>query len=259
MSLIKCKECGKKISSKSNQCVHCGYTINAKDYENVVSKKKPIKAITLGVIVLFILMIIILQIPKWINQNKFKKIFDDTSILTSGYTSSGLTYLWLYPNSFTMEYTEYVDGSRDEHADGSEVEINGSVKFENSNTLLLTYDEGSITCSILAINVLDCDGAVFRRYDGSYGDEEECQLDFSEREPIIAAGFNDVYYGNKLGASYNNPYEKTDTCYQAYDSNYHTGVYNGYERSKRTNDAYEEALKGNGCLGLGGQCYNPGR
>lgn len=254
MSLVKCKECGKKISSTSSQCVHCGCTINAKDYENVVPKKKPIKLITLGVIVLFIIVILIIQIPKWINQNKFKKIFADDSILANGYTTSGLTYLWIYPSGFTMEYDEYDIG----YVKGKEVKIEGSVKVENSNTLLLVHDEGSITCSILAINVLDCDGDVFRRYDGIYGDEEECQLDFSESEAVIAAGLDDAFFGRQ-GASYNNPYEKTDTCYQAYDSDYSRGVFNGYEKRKRADEAYEKALKGNACLGMGGQCYNPVR
>lgn len=29
MSLIICPECGKEISNKSNQCIHCGYPINS--------------------------------------------------------------------------------------------------------------------------------------------------------------------------------------------------------------------------------------
>ena len=27
MSLIRCPECGKEISDKSKQCVHCGYPL----------------------------------------------------------------------------------------------------------------------------------------------------------------------------------------------------------------------------------------
>ena len=30
MSLIKCPECGKEISDKSVQCIHCGYPLNNK-------------------------------------------------------------------------------------------------------------------------------------------------------------------------------------------------------------------------------------
>lgn len=52
MSLVKCKECGKKISNTSDKCVHCGYIIDTKDYENIVPKKKPVKLIIFIVIVL---------------------------------------------------------------------------------------------------------------------------------------------------------------------------------------------------------------
>ena len=30
MSLIKCPECGKEISNKAPQCIHCGFPINNK-------------------------------------------------------------------------------------------------------------------------------------------------------------------------------------------------------------------------------------
>ena len=30
MSLIKCPECGKEVSDKSEVCIHCGYPINKK-------------------------------------------------------------------------------------------------------------------------------------------------------------------------------------------------------------------------------------
>ena len=28
MALIKCPECGKEISNKSKQCIHCGYPLD---------------------------------------------------------------------------------------------------------------------------------------------------------------------------------------------------------------------------------------
>ena len=28
MALIKCPECGKEISDKANQCIHCGYPLS---------------------------------------------------------------------------------------------------------------------------------------------------------------------------------------------------------------------------------------
>lgn len=43
MALIKCPECGKEISDKSKQCIHCGYPLD--DTENAVNKCNFFKAI----------------------------------------------------------------------------------------------------------------------------------------------------------------------------------------------------------------------
>ncbi len=56
MSLIKCPECGKEISDKSDKCIHCGYPlkkhtiINNKEYDlsyelNLVLNNRNIEAI----------------------------------------------------------------------------------------------------------------------------------------------------------------------------------------------------------------------
>lgn len=209
------------------------------------------KLIILGIIIIPIITIIAMQIPKWTNQNKFKEIFDDTSILANGYTYHGLTYLDIHSNQFRMKYSDYDT----KIVKGSDIEIKGTVKVKDSNTLILTYDGGSITCSVLNINVLDCDGAVFRRYDGQYGDEKKCELNPTESENVIAAGWDDAY-ANRQGASYNNPYEKTDPCYQEYDGDYYTGVYNGYLRNKMSVSTYEIIVKGHSCLSMDGNCYN---
>ena len=34
MALIKCPECGKEISDKSKQCIHCGYPLNEVSVNN---------------------------------------------------------------------------------------------------------------------------------------------------------------------------------------------------------------------------------
>lgn len=41
MSLIKCPECGKEISDKSEKCIHCGYPLRIKPYacENIMGKE----------------------------------------------------------------------------------------------------------------------------------------------------------------------------------------------------------------------------
>ena len=35
MALIKCPECGKEISDKSNQCIHCGYPLIIKNEQKI--------------------------------------------------------------------------------------------------------------------------------------------------------------------------------------------------------------------------------
>lgn len=209
-------------------------------------KKKLIKIIF---VLILVLAIGIMLVPKWIAKAKFKQIFDDTSILLNGYTYYGLTYLSIDYDTFELEYSEF-DTS---YVKGSEIVINGTVKVKDSNTLVLKHDKGSITCNVLRVNVLDCDDSVFRRYDGQYSHEEECELSPSESNEIIQIGLEDAYSGHQ-GYRYNNPYEKTDLCYQAYDSNYYTGVYNGYYRKSKSEEAFEKATHDNGCLKYNGRC-----
>lgn len=49
MALINCKKCGKQISDKSNECIHCGYSIK-QAYNN---------KIILGTIISFVIFIVI--------------------------------------------------------------------------------------------------------------------------------------------------------------------------------------------------------
>lgn len=37
MALIKCPECGKKVSDKANECIHCGYPINNNDVNDDIA------------------------------------------------------------------------------------------------------------------------------------------------------------------------------------------------------------------------------
>lgn len=42
MALIKCPECGKKVSDKINACIHCGYPLEKykeEKYKNEINKK----------------------------------------------------------------------------------------------------------------------------------------------------------------------------------------------------------------------------
>ena len=42
MSLVKCPECGKEISDKSNTCIHCGYPIEQDIIQNKYDEAKKI-------------------------------------------------------------------------------------------------------------------------------------------------------------------------------------------------------------------------
>ena len=36
MALIKCKECGKEISDKATNCIHCGCPVNSITKETII-------------------------------------------------------------------------------------------------------------------------------------------------------------------------------------------------------------------------------
>ena len=39
MALIKCPECGGKVSSKANVCIHCGYPLKKKKEKEEMKKE----------------------------------------------------------------------------------------------------------------------------------------------------------------------------------------------------------------------------
>ena len=199
------------------------------------------KFIIVGIIFIIIIAIVVNYllnvVPMQLKKSKFEEMFNDTSILTNGYTiESGLTYLSISYDGCSIEYD--LDSDR----------INGTTTIVDDKTLKLDFEDGvTVTCSVLKENILDCGGAVFRRYDGGYDDDGTCELSEEDRKQYFSDGYDGIY---------NNPYDKVDDCYRAYDEQYATGVFNAEEADRRT----EEALKHeNGCLGLGGQCYNPRR
>lgn len=90
MAMINCPECGKEVSSKSINCVHCGFPIKEK-----VRKKKMNKLIKLLLIVLPIIAIITVAtifVGGIIKNNiQDKKAIEDVIDL-SGYTSKTTIY-----------------------------------------------------------------------------------------------------------------------------------------------------------------------
>ncbi len=95
MSLIKCKECGKEISTNANSCPHCGYVYKKE-------KTSVIKIVTITIITLIVIGVIIYSglyikkraIPKAKEQNELEKyygtwvleedLFNDLYIKNSG-------------------------------------------------------------------------------------------------------------------------------------------------------------------------------
>lgn len=69
MAMIKCENCGKDISDKSNSCIYCGVTLaiaNLNNKEKNIKRKKHkhsnIKIILIELIVIFLLGIIYLNL-----------------------------------------------------------------------------------------------------------------------------------------------------------------------------------------------------
>lgn len=61
MALINCPECGKEISDKARECIHCGYTIS-KVKKNIFEIFQKHKILKLSIICIFILIILIVVI-----------------------------------------------------------------------------------------------------------------------------------------------------------------------------------------------------
>ena len=55
MALIKCPECGKDISNRTEKCVHCGYPVK----QFILQKKKKKIRIEISCIIFFFIVIII--------------------------------------------------------------------------------------------------------------------------------------------------------------------------------------------------------
>lgn len=139
MSLVKCKECGKEISSTATKCPCCGKKI----------EQSPIKVV-LGLI-LFIIGISLMV-------NGFNNISSDTNSYTTGVaiTSNGVTKI----NNEDFKIIENkTKGSRSK--DGTYT-VKGQVE---QNV------EGSYTGIVITLNLLDKNGKKVRETTGLYSTE----------------------------------------------------------------------------------------
>ncbi len=97
MALIKCKECGKKVSNKAEVCVGCGYPIKLKKGSSTIEMtKKSLKlqlfiskyTMWLSVIIAFVFMMIIDEMT--IVEEKYHNYFTYTLI------AMGVNIFWYF-------------------------------------------------------------------------------------------------------------------------------------------------------------------
>ena len=56
MALIKCKECGKKISDKAINCPNCGAPINKNEFSQELSVAKRVAIFVIVILVIFLIV-----------------------------------------------------------------------------------------------------------------------------------------------------------------------------------------------------------
>ena len=108
MAMIKCKECGKKISDKAKSCPHCGYSyVDDDDIVNEFSKKNITKICYIIGIIISIFVIGKL-IYKSSNNNKISEVTGKWSSVKKSESNSGVSYGFLtLNNNMTCEYSFY--------------------------------------------------------------------------------------------------------------------------------------------------------
>ena len=138
MALIKCKECGKKISDKSKKCIHCGTIIENQKIS------KSFKIFISSITAIIIVIILFIGIPKIIEVNTKKEILNNI-IGTWEYqkisaTNGGLSYdiiTFTENNSF-----RYTSGFIFEDNDDFKYGFDGTMHiYEDGNIFLYTEDD----------------------------------------------------------------------------------------------------------------------
>ena len=90
--LIKCSECGKEISNKSDKCIHCGYPLKF-----VVNKKEKTKAELVGLRVFLGIITILLSLS--FSSYCSNKLFQGN---ISPFEAGGFSYLLMMINGIVM-------------------------------------------------------------------------------------------------------------------------------------------------------------
>ena len=104
MALIKCNECGKEISDKAINCIHCGCPMNNQEKTN--DKQKLNIFIIIGIIIFVIILLLILTQKNSSNINNNDNNNNNSIIGTYKYTGASSwadrKILYLYDNNKCM-------------------------------------------------------------------------------------------------------------------------------------------------------------
>lgn len=108
MAMIKCKECGKKISDKAKSCPHCGYSYVDDDSILDEDNKKLITKICAVIGIIIVVFIIGKTIYKSSSNNKISEVAGKWSSVKKSKSNSGVSYDYLtLNNNMTCEYSFY--------------------------------------------------------------------------------------------------------------------------------------------------------
>jgi len=88
MSLIKCCECGKEVSDKSDKCIHCGYPISKIKIKNGFIPYVPL---LVSGVVFFILIMVYVVMDTETDSSTFYTVFSTILLLLSA-GSIGLSF-----------------------------------------------------------------------------------------------------------------------------------------------------------------------
>lgn len=86
MALVKCKECGKKVSNKADVCVECGYPLskNKNGSEEIKTQQKTRKSLKLQLLLSKIMMILGFALAYGYSQMEDDKAIIYVYVLVAG-------------------------------------------------------------------------------------------------------------------------------------------------------------------------------
>lgn len=137
--LIKCPECGKEISDKSIQCIHCGYPLQPQP-----TTEKTICNILGEDFDLTLL-------DELLKQGKYHQIFLNSSKINNGYFAKHnikvLTYLWHYIDKYDEIPTEITKQMLDSMQPTTNLDLKKRwEQWENNPSSKDAYKSGQVIC-----------------------------------------------------------------------------------------------------------------